>query len=196
MCLTLCEPMDCSLPDSSVHGIFQARVLEWVAFSSSRNLPDPRIKPSFPVPPALAGRFFTTEPPVRYICIYISIHLGYIYIYMYICVYAAVAAAATKSLQSCPTLCDHIDSSPPGSPVPGILQARTLEWVAISFSRGPYQPKNQIHVSSTGRQIPYHKPRGKTTCVYYVCAYTHIHICTYTHICRSVCCRAKTNTIL
>ena len=47
--------------------------------------------------------------------------------------YSAVAAA-TKSLQSCPTLCDPIDGSPPGSAVPGILQARTLEWVAISFS--------------------------------------------------------------
>ena len=46
----------------------------------------------------------------------------------------AVAAAAAKSLQSCPTLCDPRDGSPPGSPVPGILQARTLEWVAISFS--------------------------------------------------------------
>ena len=45
----------------------------------------------------------------------------------------AVAAAAAKSLQSCPTLCDPGDGSPPGSPVPGILQARTLEWVAISF---------------------------------------------------------------
>ena len=44
------------------------------------------------------------------------------------------AAAAAKSLQSCPTLCNPIDGSPPGSPVPGILQARTLEWVAISFS--------------------------------------------------------------
>ena len=44
------------------------------------------------------------------------------------------AAAAAKSLQSCPTLCDPIDGSPPGSPVPGLLQARTLEWVAISFS--------------------------------------------------------------
>ena len=44
------------------------------------------------------------------------------------------AAAAAKSFQSCPTLCDPIDGSPPGSPVPGILQARTLEWGAISFS--------------------------------------------------------------
>ena len=59
---------------------------------------------------------------------------------MYILIYksenasVASAAAAAKSLQSCPTLCDPTDGSPPGSPVPGILQARTLEWVAISFS--------------------------------------------------------------
>ena len=46
----------------------------------------------------------------------------------------ALAAAAAKSLQSCPTLCNPIGRSPPGSPGPGILQARTLEWVAISFS--------------------------------------------------------------
>ena len=57
--------------------------------------------------------------------------LAFIYLSIYMCVYAAAAA---KSLQSCLTLCDPIDSSPPGSPVPGILQARTLEWVAISFS--------------------------------------------------------------
>ena len=50
------------------------------------------------------------------------------------CLPCSAAAAAAKSLQSCRTLCDPIDSSPPGSPVPGILQARTLEWVAISFS--------------------------------------------------------------
>ena len=46
----------------------------------------------------------------------------------------SVYAAAAKSLQSCPTLCGPIDGSPPGSPIPGILQARTLEWVAISFN--------------------------------------------------------------
>ena len=45
-----------------------------------------------------------------------------------------LSTATAKSLQSCPTLCNPIDGSPPGSPVPGILQARTLEWVAISFS--------------------------------------------------------------
>ena len=54
------------------------------------------------------------------------------------------AAAAAKSLQSCPTLCDPIDGSPPGSPIPGILQARTPEWVAISFSNnGGYVSSSQ-----------------------------------------------------
>ena len=55
----------------------------------------------------------------------------YIYIYPF---KEENAAAAAKSLQSCPTLCDPIDGSPPGSAVLGILQARTLEWVAIAFS--------------------------------------------------------------
>ena len=49
-------------------------------------------------------------------------------------IFSVAAAAAAKSLQSCPTLCNPIDSSPPGSPVPGVLQARTLGWVAMSFS--------------------------------------------------------------
>ena len=53
------------------------------------------------------------------------------------------AAAAAKSLQSCPTLCDPIDGSPPGSSVRGILQARILEWVAISSSRGPSRSRDQ-----------------------------------------------------
>ena len=60
----------------------------------------------------------------------------------------AAAAAAAKSLQSCPTLCDPIDSSPLGSPVPGILQARTLEWVAISFSNAG---KWKVKVKSLSR---------------------------------------------
>ena len=55
------------------------------------------------------------------------------------------AAAAAKSLQSCPILCDPIDGSPPGAPIPGILQARTLEWVAISFSNAL---KGKIKVKS------------------------------------------------
>ena len=57
------------------------------------------------------------------------------------------AAAAAKLLQSCPTLCDPIDSSPPGSPVPGILQARILEWVAISFSNAMHA--NSLQLCST-----------------------------------------------
>ena len=60
-------------------------------------------------------------------------------------------AAAAKSLQSCPTLCDPIDSSPPGPPVPGILQARTLEWVAISFSNAW---KWKVKVKSLSRVRP------------------------------------------
>ena len=73
------------------------------------------------------------------------------------------AAAAAKSLQSCPTLCDHIDGSPPGSPVPGILQARILEWVAISFSNAWMHAKllqsrltlwDSIDGSLTGSLVP------------------------------------------
>ena len=74
-------------------------------FPSPEDLPGPGIKP---VSPALTGRFFTTEPIGK------PNHL------------TVAAAAAAKSLQSCLTLYDPIDGSPPGSPVPGILQARTL----------------------------------------------------------------------
>ena len=59
-CPTLCDTMDCSLPGSSVQGIFQARILEWVAISSSGGLPNSGIEPASPT---LAGGFFTTEPP-------------------------------------------------------------------------------------------------------------------------------------
>ena len=78
------------------------------------DLPDPGTESASLVSPALAGGFFTTEPLEKS--------------------QSNPAATAAKSLQSCPTLCDPIDGSPPGSPVPGILQARTLQWVAISFS--------------------------------------------------------------
>ena len=60
---------------------------------------------------------------------------------LYICPGLLFAADAAKSLQSCPTLCDPIDGSLPGSSVPGILQARTLEWVAISFSNARMHAK-------------------------------------------------------
>ena len=61
-CLTLCDPMDCSPPDSSVHGIFQAKILEWIAIPPLGDLPDPEIEPAS-LASALAGRFFTTAPP-------------------------------------------------------------------------------------------------------------------------------------
>ena len=79
-------------------------------FPSPGGLPDPGLEPA--LAPALTSGFFTTSTAWE----------------------TNPAAAAAKSLQSCPTLCDPIEGSPPGSLVPEILQARTLEWVAISFS--------------------------------------------------------------
>ena len=90
-------------------GIIQARILEWVDVLFSRGSSQPRDGTQVSL---IAGRFFTVWASRK----------------------AHAAAAAAKLLQSCPTLCDPIDGSPPGSPVPGILQAGTLEWVAISFS--------------------------------------------------------------
>ena len=103
--------MDCSPSGSSGHGLSQARILEWVAISFSRV--SSWLRDGTPIS-CLAGRFFTSESP------------GKLFI-------LPVAAAAT-SFQSCPTLCNTIDGSPPGYPIPGILQARILEWIAISFS--------------------------------------------------------------
>ena len=60
-CLTLCDPMDCSPPGSSVHGILQARLLEWVAISSSRGSSQPGTETVSLIPPALAGRVFTAS---------------------------------------------------------------------------------------------------------------------------------------
>ena len=105
-----CDPMDCSPPGPLSMGFPRQEYWSGLPFSSPGDLPNPGIEP---LSPMLAGRFFTTEPPGKP---------------------SLSPATAAKSLQSCPTLCDPIDGSPPGSPVPGILQARTLEWVAISFS--------------------------------------------------------------
>ena len=57
------DSMDCSLPGSSVHGVFHSIILEWVAIPFSRDLSDPEIKPELPMSPALAGRVFTPAPP-------------------------------------------------------------------------------------------------------------------------------------
>ena len=96
--------MDCSLPGSSVHGILQARILEWAVMPFSRGS-------------SLLRDWIRTS---CFSCI-----SGVLY---------CLSHQLLKSLQSCPTLCDPIDGSPPGSPIPGSLQARTLEWVAISVT--------------------------------------------------------------
>ena len=111
-CWTVCDLLDCSPSGSSVRRNLEARILEWVAIPFPRGSSQPGTESPSLRSLALAGRFFTTVANWE-------------------ALYANTAAA--KSLQSCPTLCDPIDGSPPGSPVPGILQARTLEWVAISL---------------------------------------------------------------
>ena len=78
-------------------------------------------------------------------------------------IYFITAVAATKLLQSCPTLCDPIDGSPPGSPIPGILQARTLEWVAISFSNAwkwkvKIKSLSRVRLLATPRTVAYQAP--------------------------------------
>ena len=72
LCLTLCDPMDCSLPGSSVHGISQARTLEWVAISFSRGSSHPGNKTTPLASPELAGGFFTTPPPVKPLIMLVS----------------------------------------------------------------------------------------------------------------------------
>ena len=93
----------CDPMDSIVHGTLQARILEWVAVPPSRGSFQPRDRTQVS---HIAEDSLPAEPPGKHY---------------------------SKSLQSCPTLCDPIDGSPPGSPIPGILQAKTLEWVAIFF---------------------------------------------------------------
>ena len=162
-CLTLCDPMD-----YVDHGILQARILEWVAFPFPGDLPNPGIKPRSPVlqvdsspaePPGkpkntgvgslslLQGNFLTQESnqDILY-CRQILHQLSYREALYDV---SAAAAAAAKSLQSCSTLCDPMDCSPPGSSTHGLFQARILEWVAISFSRGSSQPRDQTWVSCT-----------------------------------------------
>ena len=112
-CLTLCDPMDCSSPGSSVRGISRAKILESVAFPSPGDLPNPGIKQGSS---ALQADSLWSEPPGK------PLHV-------------AAAAAAAKSLQSCPTPRHPIDRSLPGSSIHGIFQARALEWVATKMDR-------------------------------------------------------------
>ena len=88
-CLTLCNPMNCSPPGSSVHGILQARILEWVAISFSRGSSQPRVRHTSLAFPALAGRFFTTVSPRKpqiytYVCIYTYVFTHNLF---YICLF-------------------------------------------------------------------------------------------------------------
>ena len=69
LCLTLCDPMDCSPLGSSVHGIFETKILECVAMLPPGDFSDPGIEPMSPVAPALTGGFFTTEPPGKHTAI-------------------------------------------------------------------------------------------------------------------------------
>ena len=109
-CPTLCNRTDGSPLGSPIPGILQARILEWVAILLQGIFLTQGSNPS--VLHWQAGSLPLAPP-------------GKPHIY---------TATATKSLQSCPTLCDPRDGSPPGSPIPGILKARTLEWAAISIS--------------------------------------------------------------
>ena len=108
-CLTLCDPIDWCLAGSSIYGILQARILEWVVIPFSRVSSRPRSNQIKSCLPELQADSLLSEPPGN-------------------------PNQSAKSLQSCPTLCGPIDGSPPGPAVPGILQARTLEWVAIYSS--------------------------------------------------------------
>ena len=131
-CLTLCDPMDYSLPGSSVHEIILARILEWVAISSSRHLPGPGIKYE-----SLYLQHWQVDslPPCQ---------LGSPYALL----------KWSEVAQLCPTLCDPMDYSLPCSSIHGIFQARVLEWIAISFSRGPSLPRDQTRVSHiAGRHL-------------------------------------------
>ena len=124
-CLTLCNPIDGSPSGSPVPGILQARTLEWVAISFSNAL-------KWKMKLLSLVRLFTTPWITAYQA---PLSMGFSrQEYWSGLPLPSPQNAAAASLQSCPTLCDPIDGSPSGSPVPGILQARTLEWVAISFS--------------------------------------------------------------
>ena len=145
-CPTLCDPMDSSLPGSTVHGIFQARVLEWAAISFSRGSSQTRDRACVF---CIADRHFTIWATRE------ALHqLGYVNYcdvwVPHICVHVCPV------VQSCPTLWDLMDCILPGSSVLGIFQARILEWVAISFSRGSSWPRDWTHVLTIfSHVIPY-----------------------------------------
>ena len=144
-CSALCDPMDCSLPGSSVHGILQARILEWVAISFSRGSSWSK---DWTRIPCIVGRFFTTSQQESLNTIVLMF----------------------KLLQSCPALCDPVDCALPSSSVHGILQAKIPEWVAMPFSRWSSPSKGWTWVSCifciTGRFFTAESP-GKSQLISY-----------------------------
>ena len=135
--------MDCSPPGPSVHGILQARILEWVAMSSSRG--SSQIRDQTQVS-CMAGGFLTIwatreaqenhrSPQIIHLLCFLKDNGP---VSMYACVFSGF---------SCVHSCDPMDCSPAGSSVHGILQARILEWVAAPSSRGSSWPRDQTHVS-------------------------------------------------
>ena len=113
-------PMDCSPTGSSVHGFSRQEYWNRLPFPSPGDLPHPGVEHRSP---KLADGFLTTGTTL------------------------CVCCACAQSLWFCPSLWDHVDCSPPGFSVPRVLQARILGWVAMRFSRGSSQPRDQIHVS-------------------------------------------------
>ena len=170
-CPTLCDHMHHSLPGSSAHGILQARILEWVAVPSSRGSSCSRIEFVSLLFPSLTSRFFTSSttweahPKVQQTAnesnqlsaqqtasksnqlsaLRKIRYYSYLLIFSVLCLFSLglEKVKVSEVAQSCLTLCDPVDCSLPGSSVHGIFQARILEWVAISFSRGPSWPRDQ-----------------------------------------------------
>ena len=104
-------------------------------FPPPGDLPDSGFQPAIPVFSAKClFKFVACSPVGLFVFLLGSGSSLWSLNQIFYCLYVTHAAAAAKLRQSCPTLCDPIDGSLPGSPIPGILQARTLEWVAISFS--------------------------------------------------------------
>ena len=141
-CLTLCDSVDFIPPQAPLSKGF-SRQDYWggLPCPPPGDLPNPEIRPRDQTHVSgIAGRLFTTEP--------LGKHLPYEPALPPLGIYpAAAAAAAAKLLQLCPTLCDLIDRSPPGSAVPGILQARTREWVAKNHNSKRHTHPN-VHCST------------------------------------------------
>ena len=145
LCPTLIDPMDCSLPGSSDHGIFQASVLEWgaIAFSNSNAAAAATAAQSLQSCPTLQPH---RRQPTRLTHPWDSPgkNNGVGCHFLFQCM---KVKSEREFAPSCPTLCDPMGCSPPSSSVHGILQARILEWVAIPFSRGSPQPRDRTQVS-------------------------------------------------